>query len=450
MLGGKSPDSADTTSLRRRNDVCRLVFMEIDGEDPPRAVATSAPVKQSYDGRCLRRGVDNKLSKRPRPDSNNSKAGNGSNGGQSFSYAPVAEFGKPGKRELAGGFGGGAEERSCHICGTRGHLARSCPAKGTRNGGSKRGNSSLVQIDACNNIQQLQGELDGMRQNAVENGRAFTEVESKVESLTAQVDQLTQENAVFVNALVGQQQQRRQDIIKQMSKLAFKSDKYIKRRTWCDWLLHQLMSFALAVCSFVFYVNAISGGLGYAAMDLAIEFRGTFFITLILVNLSYWLLGYASGKKYEHEFKFRSAVQVYHGDERADYVATKDVKHEDPLYFDVEHVYLRQKRRWMCCGLFSWGRQPTLISKTLRVSCEIIAQLMTPGNIDYYSDIDLVRERMAQTLRNLSTVSYSKYDVLDGEGDIAQDSLAVALHLFESKQRKMREQGLLFLRTPSN
>jgi hypothetical protein len=97
------------------------------------------------------------------------------------------------------------------------------------------------------------------------------------------------------------------------------------------------------------------------------------------------------------------------GDERADAYSTRDIKHKDPYYADVQYVRANVGLFWM-----SVDRQVNT------VSMELFTQLSVPNILVPNRDPKFVALALQQAAGRIDTVNISRYSVLkerhDGAG----------------------------------
>jgi len=110
-----------------------------------------------------------------------------------------------------------------------------------------------------------------------------------------------------------------------------------------------------------------------------------------------------------YEYKVIALQAPQSGDERADAYSTRDIKHKDPYYADVQYVKANVGLFWM-----SVDRQVNT------VSMELFTQLSVPNILVPNRDPKFVALALQQAAGRIDTVNISRYSVLkerhDGAG----------------------------------
>jgi hypothetical protein len=281
---------------------------------------------------------------------------------------------------------------------------RSYPkSKHNRNGGQSKLNESIK-----DNISVVQAVKDVNRELAVEN-RKLTE---QIAILPVKTAEEAEKQAAVAQALVDVIVNEREDfsdIMKEVSQLDSSSGGI--NYHWCTFycIPAALICFFYSFFFFEYAALLISTGLVFIVMYLLICFM----------------------YKNRHNMRFiKFTYEIHRTDVRSLEAKRVDLVRKNPLYAEVEYT-----------GVTIFGSKPEI----LKVSCSLLAEIMTATNMNPYATKEVTWERLYRTACSTGSIniSYGK----NVSSSIVSDTAHVALAIWLERREKTDRMG--FLKTPA-
>jgi len=166
----------------------------------------------------------------------------------------------------------------------------------------------------------------------------------------------------------------------------------------------------------------VAGSLGYAAGAFGARATSAAepgFGGVLGAILSVGAVAYLGGGR---RYRFRRWIHHPHEDRRPDSASQLEMKHEEPLYAEIE--ILQGDRVRAACDEAVY-RSGLMARPVLRVSLEIVAQLSTSRNMNLNATDFVTWERINAAARSLQTVNFDRYLSLQNVNVVQESSILV-------------------------